>query len=835
MLSVRSIIIDGITLRKDIRYRITDNVSPVIRWKLTEGTVRTVQKACRVAILSENGIVWDSGRVETDCREMPVKCILHDKLEKYTVRVCIEDDLGEKSEKEEEFYVCTKKLDFPWISAGKQNPRSVIRFKKNVELKGAVKEAYAVFCGIGYSTLMIDGEYAQTALLDPAHSDYRKTCYYAVENFTESLEEKKEFELCFEVAAGWRNIDSGFIQKNAGRDPVFTGDDMLSAYIVIRYENGTEDSFTTDDSWYWDSSSHIVEANIYDGEKYDATFSSKKNNKVTVCEKPCEKSLLMKIPPIKAFRGYRPQGIWTVNGNFIVDFGQNIAGIASIRIPAGLKKGTEITVQYSEELDEDGSVYRDILREAKATDIYVSDGKEFVWTPRYTYHGFRYASVSGLSVLTPDMITAVAVRTDIEKTGNFTCGNAILSKIHDICVKTEEANIHSILTDCPQRDERMQWLNDATVRFETFPNTFDISSMFEKVVCDVTDAQHEDGAITCTAPFVFGGLPADPVCSSYLVAANEMYKYSKNKTFLAKYIGNLEAWEKLLLSRSDDYIVNYSYYGDWAGPVASCVNDEFAVSASTPGILMSTGFSYYNCKLLSTLYAELDNTEKEAEFAALARKIRKAFLAKWYSDGIVGTGSMACQAFALWLGILPKKDEKKAARILNDLVIKNNFKITTGNLCTRYMLEMLTKFGYVNTAYKIMTDETYPGFGYMLQNEATTVWERFELKKNPTMNSHCHPMYGSVDRWFYAYILGIQVDTYGGSHVTIKPYMPDDLLSAQGNIETIYGTVFVKWSKRYGQTIVIVSIPSGMTCDIELFGEKKEISSGYYVFNSAVK
>jgi alpha-L-rhamnosidase len=156
--------------------------------------------------------------------------------------------------------------------------------------------------------------------------------------------------------------------------------------------------------------------------------------------------------------------------------------------------------------------------------------------------------------------------------------------------------------------------------------------------------------------------------------------------------------------------------------------------------------------------------------------------------------------------------------------------ITTGNLCTKYLLDMLTEYGYVEDAYKIMAREEYPSFGYMIQNEATTIWERFELKKNPEMNSHSHPMYGSVDYWFFAYILGAKPMEYGWKKAVIRPYYPEKLLSARGSVETPYGTLSIKWTKKYGTTQLYVTVPFGMRAEITHGDITEEVGSGSYAF-----
>ncbi len=196
----------------------------------------------------------------------------------------------------------------------------------------------------------------------------------------------------------------------------------------------------------------------------------------------------------------------------------------------------------------------------------------------------------------------------------------------------------------------------------------------------------------------------------------------------------------------------------------------------------------------------------------------------------MATGSQGCQAFALWLGILPEEGREKAFSVLLSDVESRGFKFTTGNLTTRYLFDILTEYGEVDTAMRILLDESYPGYGFMLENGATTIWERFELKKDPGMNSHNHPMYASIDRWFYRYILGISYSGESDREFTVHPYFPDGLLSAQGWFMTPAGKLCVRWKRTYGKTQLSVSVPFGVKCKIEAGDVNESVGSGEYVF-----
>jgi alpha-L-rhamnosidase len=260
-------------------------------------------------------------------------------------------------------------------------------------------------------------------------------------------------------------------------------------------------------------------------------------------------------------------------------------------------------------------------------------------------------------------------------------------------------------------------------------------------------------------------------------------------------------------------------------------------SLGTPGILMSTGYFYYNAVLLSRFAALLGWRDEKEKYAALAEKIRQAMLAKWWDGktGRMATGSQGCQSFALWLGILPEEGRRLAARRLHEDLEEKEYRITTGNLCTRYLMDVLTEYGYVDDAWRIVTREEYPSFGYMIQNEATTVWERFEMKKNPGMNSHNHPMYGAVGYWFYAYLAGIRPTAPGFSEAEIRPFFPEKLLSVNASVHTCRGDLTVRWIKRYGRLHLYVTVPFGTRARIVFAGEEHDVGSGFWSYHADLK
>ena len=831
---------------------IIESKNPMISWSVAASRGER-QTACRIMVHDTTENVWDSGWQKTSEQFMRYDGAELIPGEVYELAVYLKDGEGREGIPAKQQF-CPGSLNewqAEWLCQEEEKKDAVVTFVKDFAVKGEIEAACLFVCGLGYHKVYINGESVFTEPMNPAYSEYEKRSYYTVLPGLEGVLKSGSNRIGVNVAPGWRTPDN-ICYELVQRIAQYTGKTQMSAALRIRYVGGEVEWLYTDTSWKYFYGA-TVSSNLFLGERFDASRLIKDwclpdtdlpdLNQAALTEAPGGRLQPQTLAPIREQEVYAAKSISQVaDGVCGVDFGQNIAGVCRIRIPRDIPAGQVIELHHMEFLDEDGRLYLPQLRNAASVDTYVAagDGKDpEYWQPEYTYHGFRYAEVTGYpQPLLKSDIEAVSVYTDIAKGSMFSCGNSLINQINRNALQTEKANLHSVLTDCPQRDERMGWMNDATVRFEAAPYSFDIGRLFPKVVRDCMDVQDGEGSITCTAPFAFGARPADPVCSAYLIAGWESWLHTGNEEIITEAYDAFAAWNQFLLSRSEDYIVNYSYYGDWAAPAYACMSEEYAVSAVTPGELMSTGYFYYNACLLSGM-AKLIGREADAVVQEeMAQKIRAAFLNKWWDSttGKVGTGSQGCQSFALWLDILPVQDRQKAADYLHKDLVEKEYCFTTGNLCTRYMLEMLSRYGYVEDAWKVAVREEYPSIGFMIQNEATTIWERFELKKNPIMNSHNHPMYGAITHWFYAYLAGIRPTAAGWKEFEVTPYLPKELLSANAVCETPYGDVVVRWTKRYGETQLYVTVPHGTKATVNLpWGEKAVVENGFYYWSKAAE
>ena len=739
----------------------------------------------------------------------------------------LRDEQGETSEKGESAFTVwhLDKFHGAWIADPASEASCVSLFRKRFHADRKPDEAFLFLSAAGIAEARLNRKRVGDRLLAPNLSHFEKRRFYEAYPVEITAGEN---DLTVALGDGWRRNLSGYLNAEQRKAVTFFGTPELRAFLLMRFGD-REEIVETDGSWQVGRGKTFF-SHLFDGESYDDRIGETFTGYAATVSESRPEPIYDYLEPIRVQESYLARSVTRkTDGAYLLDFGQNMQGFLSLHVSASQPAGSEIVIRHAEELDEEGGLYTAPLRTAKATDRVVASGRDFVWEPRFTYHGFRYAEIRGWhGPLAREDVSAKAIATDIRNASSFESGSALLNAVQKNVVMTERSNLIGIATDCPQRDERMGWMNDATVRFEETPYNFSVASLFPKIDDDLKDEQGADGAITCTAPLVYGNRPADPVCSSFLVAGWQNWLHNGDRETLKRNYGAYKAWSDCLEAHSEGHIVDYSYYGDWAGPKYACEGDDGARSIVTDGRLMSTGYHYYNAKLLSRMAAVLGDREEAELQKNRAEAIRKAFLDRWYDPEkrTLSNDSEGEIAFALWLGILPEEARQGFAKKLRDDLAGREYKFTTGNLTTVYMLKMLSEYGYVDDAYALMTREEYPGYGFMIQNAATTVWERFELKKNPGMNSHNHPMYGSVGAWFYSHLAGLAPTEGGWSRFTFKPYMPKKLLYASASVDTPKGEISARWHKKYGKIYVELSLPFGTEADVELEGVKETAGAG---------
>ncbi|MCL2660256.1 MAG: glycoside hydrolase family 78 protein [Acidobacteriaceae bacterium] len=693
-------------------------------------------------------------------------------------------------------------------------PQAVVQFRKVFTLEKAVKSARLYITAAGSYEARINGEKVGKDVLTPGDTDSSKRIYYQTYDVTPMLRPGAN-AIAALMGDGWYASPLTW----DGRAYEFSPPpNRLRAQMAIEYTDGTHDVISTDSSWRA-KASPILNSEIYKGETYDARlfengwdtahFTDDGWANAEKSEAP-EGVLQAQIDrPPQVILHLEPKSV-TKNGDaYIFDMGQNMVGWVTLRVQG--EAGTRVRMRFAEILNPDGSIYTKNLRDAEATDTYVLSGHgEEVYAPRFTFHGFRYVEMTGLNqaptlkAITGDVVSSV----DDKPTGSLTTSSELVNKMWKIGLWGQRGNFLSIPTDCPQRDERLGWMGDAGVFWRTGAYNFNIEAFTEKWMHDVVDAQSAKGAFTNVSPDLLrstGGRQGVPGWgdAGIIVPWTAWQQYGDTRVIRQNWDA-MERWMNLIKEQSPGYLRTIDWFeGDWLAP-----------DNRTPKDLLATAYWALATKMMSQMANAIGRENDAAKYDELFGNIRAAFQKAYVSpDGHVGPGTQTAYVVALHADLLPPNLKKPAADYLAADIESRNYHLSTGFLGTPFLLFELSGNGHSDMAYRLLMNETYPSWGYMLSKGATTWWERWNGDSgDPAMNSFNHYAFGSVMAWVYRSVAGIDTDGLhpGFREIVIRPQISNDrITSASGEYDSSYGTIKSEWkSTGKGAYVLTVTIPA---------------------------
>ncbi len=673
--------------------------------------------------------------------------------------------------------------------------------RKPFYLHNAVLSARLYATGLGYYELYLNGRRVGDAVLEPSYTPYHKRIEYRTYDVTALLREGANC-LGALLGQGW-----------------WAGPLCLLAQLEITLADGTRRVLSTDRSWRW-APSPIVENSLYGGETYDARLEiarwaqpSLKPRRgvwrpVRVVRMPKRIALSASpIEPIHVVETLEPVAITSPKpGAQVYDFGQNFSGWCRLVVQGA--HGAQVRLRHAELVYPDGTINPENLRGAKSTDTYILKGRgKETYEPRFTYHGFRYVQVEaeGAKVL---HLQGRVVHTAFESRGHFACSNPLLNQIHQNARWGFRTNFHSVPTDCPQRDERQGWMGDAHMTCAMGLYNFNTEQAYRKFLRDIADEQGADGSIPDTVPHVWGTRPGDPMWAiAYPIIAWTLYQHTGDREVLHTHYPNLRKYLRSLEREAPNGILERNNYGDWV-----------AVEEGTPKPLVSTVAYALTAKIVGQIAQVLGDERTVRHTTWLHRKIAKAFHQAFYNaeTGEYGNGTQASNALALAGELVPPT---LVPQIVNALVynIREQHKghLATGFIGTRFLLDVLTAHGHAETAYLIASQRTYPSWGYMIENGATTIWELWRLETGGGMNSHNHPAFGFISGWFFDTLVGLRPQE-GWYRFQVVPHPVGDLRWVEGRIKTPLGEVACRWEQSEGQLMLQLQVPSGAQATLML-------------------
>lgn len=607
------------------------------------------------------------------------------------------------------------------------------------------------------------------------------------------------------------------------------------ARLEVEHVDGSRTVIVTDDSWTAGEGATRY-ADLQNGEVVDARreplgwdqpgFDDHDWPRATVGE-PRHGPLEAQVaPPVRVMHELRPVRVERrPSGTYLLDFGQNLVGWLRLRVRG--EAGARLLFRHAEVLDHRGELYVEALRGARATDEYIlrGDPEGEVFEPRFTVHGFRYAEVVGHpGGLLEDDVTALVAYADMDQIGDLRCSDARLNQLQHNIVWGQRGNFLTVPTDCPQRDERLGWTGDAQVFASTAAFNYDVRTFFRKWLRDLRDAQQPDGGVPHVAPdvltrnaFRVGGdgraaAGAAGWGDAIAVVPWEMLRAYDDRRLVAETLDAVGSWLDYLTAHSTDFVRPDEGFADWLAPTP------------TPRDLVATAFFAYAAKLAARLATELDRAEDAARWEELYAKVRAAFRRRFVrGGGAVVSGTQTAYVLALHFGLLEPMEEPLATRRLVDEIASRNWHLATGFLGTPYLLPVLSRFGYEDVAFRLLTQDTFPSWLYpVVHGDATTMWERWDSWsdsrgfQDPGMTSFNHYAYGAVGEWMYQTLGGIAPGAPGYRHVVVRPRVGGGLTWAEATLETVRGPVATHWRLVDGTFALDVTIPPNTSAEVWL-------------------
>lgn len=726
-----------------------------------------------------------------------------------------------------------------WINDGKDFPENEIDlyrddpaplFRKEFALDKAIADARLYITGLGYFEASLNGKKIGDSALDPAWTVFSKRVFYSVFDVRPQLRPGGNC-IAVMVGNGWYNpLPLRMWGRLNLRDFLTVGRPRLLLQLEITYADGSRMSICSDETWRV-ADGPILRNNIYLGETYDARMEIEDWNLFGTDEgnwrhaapavEPVGKLQALPLPPIRISKELKPVKIMQPSpGVQIVDMGQNFAGSVRYRLKA--RKGTRIRFRYGELLYEDGtlnpmtSVCGQIKGRRKNSegaetllggpgspeiawqaDTYISKGEDWEeYTPRFTFHAFRYIEITGYTgEISPDQVTGLRQNSDVTEAGSFSCSNVMFDDIQKISQWTFLSNLFAVQSDCPHR-ERFGYGGDIVATHEALMLNYDMAAFYAKAVQDWSDSSLEDGMLTDTAPYVgiqYCGIAwalAQPLLQLNL------YRYYGDRRTLERHYTGSRRWLELVQEKYPDYIVHEG------------LSDHESLDRTPPEELV-TPLYFYSVRVMSKLADILGRTADKDKYEGLGRKIAAAYRKRYWDANTASFApqTQTSQAFGLYLGLVPEQNHADALRFMERLIEKEQGHLTTGILGTPFMLDVLSRSGRAETAYRIVDQRTFPGWGYMLEKGATTLWEHWEFSDNTF--SHNHPMFGSVSQWFYNWLGGIQADpqAIGFDRIIIRPQVVPDLQWVECSYNSVRGRITSDWYKKDGSVFFEIQVP----------------------------
>jgi alpha-L-rhamnosidase len=693
--------------------------------------------------------------------------------------------------------------------------------RKEFKIGKKVSRAVAYVTGLGYFELYLNGKKVGNDVLVPNQTNYGKRPDLINQGIpvADNFREYKVLYLAYDVTGDLQNGPNavGAILGNGFYNPakywaLGYGTPRFLLQIQVTYDDGSKEIIISDESWKASKSPILMDMVFY-GEHYDARLEQHGWSSPGFNDTKWEQAVLRKAPEsdLRAHMAY-PDRVMEVldpikiekldEGRYKVDFGQEISGWVHIKDFSG-KEGQKIDIRYLQQYSPNGE--NSYTLKGNGTESY---------SARFTWFVFREVEILNWpGELKPEQIKAEAVYTYVETTGKFECSNELFNKINQIWWRSQTDNMHGgVASDCPNR-ERSPYTGDGQVACVTVMHNFDASAFYNKWIADILGAQNAETG------YVPNGAPWQPGCgggvawgAAMSIMPWEFYLQYGDTSMLGRNYDGMKGYIRYMLTWTDTEGIMYSQAKGLDGKPLKWMNlGDWSQPDKLPPDEMVHTFYLWRCAELTAKSAKvLGKIAEYEEYMKLAEKTRQAFYARFYDKEKGSYGKFGGNIFALRMGV-PEDQKAKVIAALKADIIANGGHLDTGIFGTQFFFEVLSENGLHEIAYEAMNKRTAPGYGWWVEQGATTSWEGWTKA-----GSGNHPMFGGGIVWLYRKLAGMNADPEkpGYRHIIFRPEPVKDISSASYSNLTLYGTGSIEWKKENGKFSMKVIVPVGSTASV---------------------
>jgi alpha-L-rhamnosidase len=696
-----------------------------------------------------------------------------------------------------------------------------------------VKKARLYVIGLGLYHLEVNGKRVGNDFFAPGCTQIDRLGQIYTYDLTSYLHDGDN-ALGLMMGNGWYKSAFGGSRCHRAQTP-FIDRYLLKAELRLTMDDGKEEVITTDESWRC-APSPIIDDGIYSGEVYDARLSidnwsssdfddtSWNNMIITDAEGVGTLSDRLSLPIVVKEKVKPIEIISTPRGETVIDLGQNIVGWLSFKIDE--PRGTVIKLQHGEIL-QNGCFYNENLRNARAEYTYISNGKEATVSPYFTFFGFRYVKISGMTKpLDLNDLIGCVVYSDLDETGFLTTSDERINRLYLNAKWSQKGNFLELPTDCPQRDERMGWTGDAQLFCKTACYNMDTYAFYRKFLRDIWTEQKEfGGRVGHVAPsFIkdydkFSPFWQGGSCvwgDAAVIIPWTLYEHYGDKSILETCYQSMTDWiswiERTVLDENGLWEYGFKF-GDWLALDYDPSQEDDRYGGTDTTYIGSAYLKYSAC-LVAKAATVLGRVEDATRYKAISDRTRKAIQKAYFNEnGTIKIRTQTAHVLALAFDLVKEEHRESVGKALIELLEQSEMHLQTGLVGTPLLCHTLSEAGYSEAAYTLLFQNDFPSWLYEVDMGATTIWERWNSVlpdgriSDTGMNSLNHYVYGSIVGWMYEHICGLTLTSPGFCTFRIRPELSDRFTHVFACYNSPMGTIKTGWEKTSEGYRVNVTVP----------------------------